>query len=61
MGVSHLVNKKIEMDKREAMQMMTKTITTKDGRTYTGKLYRISYGVLYIEGGFVEKDGWSIR
>lgn len=46
----------------EQSNQRSKTIVTKDGRTYTGLTYEIGRsGTLYIEGDLVERDGWSIR
>lgn len=52
-----------ELQNQEIQAQRSRTIVTKDGRTYTGVTYEIgnNTGTLYIEGGLVERDGWSIR
>jgi xanthosine utilization system XapX-like protein len=53
----------VERQNREVQAQRSRTIVTKDGRIYTGVTYEIGNrtGTLYIEGGLVERDGWSIR
>jgi len=63
LNIAGCYQESVERQSQEIQAQRSRTIVTKDGRTYTGVTYEIgnNTGSLYIEGGLVERDGWSIR